>query len=433
MSLVDNASLYDNVREPITSDSPTSGNSAIAVDKIRLEEIMPYFEDEYIEDDPVIQQAILNNRKRTFTVRINQLNKILSQLVKLWEAPSPLHYYIAFLKKDMNPDELLLTIEDVDFQKEVNKEVKSRTSAARRPRTRSARKQLQKEITKKALEEAKNTKKDEDSDDDESSDDGDYYGTYATGETSNRGSRGNVKRACKPQKLNIPCPPEVKEEEWNTWSDAHKQSYKQMKSNPNSYLYRNLSPGEKQKNGPWSPEEHRLFLKRLHEIREQGINEGKWGIFSEAIPGRVGYQCANYYRKLVKSGEVHDEYYRQDEDGNLHFKDRQSYHKGTGNKEDSEDNSDSEEESAPETKVIGFYEKMAQKNPIKNKQDFITGETIQVPAISPDGTVLDYNTWLHLLTTTKQDPFTLRKINKRLITIITTENYNEFKNKIKHI
>ena len=131
MSLVDNASLYDNVREPITSDSPTSGDSASAVDKIRLEEIMPYFEDEYIEDDPVIQQAILNNRKRTFTVRINQLNKILSQLVKLWEAPSPLHYYIAFLKKDMNPDELLLTIEDVDFQKEVNEEVKSRTSAAR--------------------------------------------------------------------------------------------------------------------------------------------------------------------------------------------------------------------------------------------------------------------------------------------------------------
>ena len=33
----------------------------------------------------------------------------------------------------------------------------------------------------------------------------------------------------------------------------------------------------------------------------------QWGIFSQAIPGRVGYQCANYYRKLIDNGEIIDD------------------------------------------------------------------------------------------------------------------------------
>lgn len=430
MTLVD-TNLSDETcgfRDPCTSDSATAGESGVTVEPITIEEIMPYFDEEFVDDDPVIQQAILNNRKRAFQVRVNQINKILPELVKLWDAPSPLHYYLAFLKKNMNPDELLLTIEDVDFQKEINIEAKERVSASRRPRTRNSRKQLQKEIAKKTLEKARE-KKEQEFEEDESSDDDEYRGRYTT--ESSRGSNKDKKQKYK-IKCNYPKPSEIKQEEWDSWSDAHKNSYMQMKSNPNTYLYRNLPPGEQQRNGPWSPEEHRLFLKRLHEIRSQGIYEGKWGIFSQSIPGRVGYQCANYYRKLVSTGQVHDEYYSKDEEGKLHFKDRKSYHKSSFNKENGSDNSDSEsEDSAPETKVFGFYEKMAQKNPIKNMPDFITGETIEVPAISPDGTILDYKTWLNLLTTTKQDPFTLRKINKRLITIVTTENYDEYKDKVK--
>ena len=42
-------------------------------------------------------------------------------------------------------------------------------------------------------------------------------------------------------------------------------------------------------------EEKELFMKRKAEI---GI-DGQWGIFSMAIPGRVGYQCANFYRHAV--------------------------------------------------------------------------------------------------------------------------------------
>jgi hypothetical protein len=32
----------------------------------------------------------------------------------------------------------------------------------------------------------------------------------------------------------------------------------------------------------------------------------KWGGFSRAIRGRVGYQCSGFYRALVRTGEIHD-------------------------------------------------------------------------------------------------------------------------------
>ncbi len=46
---------------------------------------------------------------------------------------------------------------------------------------------------------------------------------------------------------------------------------------------------------PWLlhvQEERALFFQRVEEI---GVN-GQWGIFSMVIPGRVGYQCSNFYR-----------------------------------------------------------------------------------------------------------------------------------------
>lgn len=70
------------------------------------------------------------------------------------------------------------------------------------------------------------------------------------------------------------------------WSDARLRAYKMIDKNPNSYYYRFNAPGEQQKKGKWSDEENALFLSRLAEL---GANS-QWGIFSIAIPGRVGYQ-----------------------------------------------------------------------------------------------------------------------------------------------
>ena len=38
------------------------------------------------------------------------------------------------------------------------------------------------------------------------------------------------------------------------------------------------------------------------------------------IPGRVGYQCSNFYRQLIKDGEIHDENYVMNANGKLCFR-----------------------------------------------------------------------------------------------------------------
>jgi len=100
------------------------------------------------------------------------------------------------------------------------------------------------------------------------------------------------------------------------WSDARRNAYLNRDKNPNAYYYRFNDPNEEQKNGKWTKEEHYLFMKRLTEL---GSND-KWGVFSQVIPGRVGYQCSNYYRQLIKEKCVIDPNYYVDNTGKLHFR-----------------------------------------------------------------------------------------------------------------
>lgn len=99
------------------------------------------------------------------------------------------------------------------------------------------------------------------------------------------------------------------------WSPARVRAYQMIEKNPNSYYYRFNAPGEEQRRGPWSQEEQALFHKRLEEV---GSN-GQWGVFSMKIPGRVGYQCSNYYRLLVKTNQIQDPNYILDEDGKTRY------------------------------------------------------------------------------------------------------------------
>ena len=87
----------------------------------------------------------------------------------------------------------------------------------------------------------------------------------------------------------------------------------------NSYFYRFCLPNEQFKTKEWTPEEKRQFLKVLQKYKDQ--NEPiQWGIFSLNIPGRVGYQCANFYRQLIKDGEISDPHYKIMDDGKLIFR-----------------------------------------------------------------------------------------------------------------
>merc|ERR1712048_1452492 len=86
------------------------------------------------------------------------------------------------------------------------------------------------------------------------------------------------------------------------WSDARIKAWKNRKTAQNAYFYRFNVPGQPQKNGKWSKEENKLFMKR---VLEKGVND-QWGLFSKAIPGRVGYVCSNQWTKMIKNGQVKD-------------------------------------------------------------------------------------------------------------------------------
>ncbi|KAJ3066873.1 hypothetical protein HDU99_003706, partial [Rhizoclosmatium hyalinum] len=99
------------------------------------------------------------------------------------------------------------------------------------------------------------------------------------------------------------------------WSKARVDAYKSIDACPNRYYYRFNKPGEMQRNGIWTESEKKLFMDRLKEV---GAN-GQWGIFSIPIPGRVGYQCATFYRSLVRAGKIKDSNYTITSAGDLRF------------------------------------------------------------------------------------------------------------------
>ncbi|GJQ09027.1 hypothetical protein GpartN1_g818.t1 [Galdieria partita] len=102
------------------------------------------------------------------------------------------------------------------------------------------------------------------------------------------------------------------------WSEARIKAYQSIDENPNAYYYRFNAPNEEQRYGAWTKEEEKLFFERLKECK---IGENyEWGIFSIGIPGRVGYQCSNFYRRLLKEGRVKDDNYYFDAKGEPKFK-----------------------------------------------------------------------------------------------------------------
>ncbi|KAG2225897.1 hypothetical protein INT45_006593 [Circinella minor] len=105
------------------------------------------------------------------------------------------------------------------------------------------------------------------------------------------------------------------EKAFEGWSQARIRAYQMIDQNPNSYYYRFNAPGDVQRKGQWDEDERKVFFKRLEEV---GAN-GQWGIFAMKVPGRVGYQCSNFYRLLVETGEINDPNYVLDEKGKAHY------------------------------------------------------------------------------------------------------------------
>lgn len=85
------------------------------------------------------------------------------------------------------------------------------------------------------------------------------------------------------------------------WSAAKRQSWEAIETNPNAFYYRHVAPGQVKKTGAWDEQEKKMFMEA---IKVHPPSQGKWGLFARHIPGRVGYQCRNFYHRLLESGEL---------------------------------------------------------------------------------------------------------------------------------
>jgi len=242
------------------------------------------------------------------------------------------------------------------------------------------------------------------------------------------------------------------DENFEGWSSARIKAYRSIKSNPNAYYYRFNAPGVPQKHGPWDKEEHKIFMKRLSAF---DISQGtpKWGLFSQGTPGRVGYQCANYYRYLVKKGEIQDPNYvvekgklkclntrahkEDNESGSVTKKKRRTSSRSRAKTQDSDDECDPD--LAMQNAESGRTEYV---NPLPGFIDYITQDEVVEPALSPYGHVLGYQTWLRILNPSNDDdlqrfgrnqcPFTKKKISKRSLVRLTLDNVEYYRDKILH-
>ena len=58
----------------------------------------------------------------------------------------------------------------------------------------------------------------------------------------------------------------------------------------------------------------------------------------------MGYQCSNFYRQLIREGEIHDDNYTFDENGKLVFKFRDKRNRTKSRRHNSKQESDSSDE-----------------------------------------------------------------------------------------
>ncbi len=250
------------------------------------------------------------------------------------------------------------------------------------------------------------------------------------------------------------------------WSQARIKAFKQIDKKPNAYYYRFNAPGEKQGSGAWSQQEKDLFFKRLEEVGA----DGQWGIFSMAIPGRVGYQCSNFYRHLIKTGEIVDPNYTIDEKGELRYlfgkkdggegvvrsfaRTGQAAAEREGDigprkkrkvagpkkapivKKKTDDDCEGGDKDDSGT-FVSFSKSVKSpyvsvENPLQGYIDPITLQEIVKPAISPYGHVAGYDTWIRCLGQEPKNicPFTKQPLSKRELVVLTFDNIEEYRSKI---
>lgn len=419
--------------EPIGSlgSSDSSDNPKF----IHLDQVKGLLEASNEVDDQGVTNYVQKHQSFILEHKIKRVNKYIDTIRMYWEDATPCEMIVAFDEANFDIDEFIIKVLNPKFKPMIQKLTRDRLQHKPPPKI---------EVQES----------DNDHEDDA------YIATEEEDENFSPQIEEEVVKVVhhRHTKSNpthhgkIPPPPKgVDPKTWENWSDARRQSYLRADNYPNAYYYRHLPPGEKQINGSWSNEEKALFMKRVKEFRGNSTTmNGDWGLFSLTIPGRVGYQCSNFYRKLVEAGEIYDSNYVRGEGGKIHHKSRIHDGKIVTSSQGRVKRQRycsmkfvdatkiksvtlvyfTDEDNIPMNEHMSRYDGWASLNPIPNMIDDITGEKIRVPAISPDGYVLDYNTWISTLKDHKENPFTRAPVTKRQLIILTHENIDEYKDKI---
>lgn len=80
------------------------------------------------------------------------------------------------------------------------------------------------------------------------------------------------------------------------------------------------------------------------------------------------------------------------------------------------------------------FSEMEILNPIPGYIDQLTLQPMRLPTLSPDGYVLDYDTWMKLLKEQKVNPFTQNHIKSmRELIVLTIDNFDSYKEKIVNL
>ena len=420
------------VEEPSYLNKVEGASGDETPDGIRLEDLYELL-NLTPKTDSDTEEFVQKHRIFMYQHKLKRLNAVIEEVREIWKQSTPVQLYVAFDMSNCNTDDLMTNLLEPGFKAKVVEETDKRLSRA------APVEPAQTAFVNNYIVSEKETQEDTDMEI-EGEEDYDELPQQPIKVVKHK----KHQRHKAPPISSIPrCPNTVDQDTWFSWSEARRNSYMKERESPNSYYYRHLPQGEVQRNGPWTEQEKRLFIERYNQMQgDDGSVHGQWGLFSLAIPGRVGYQCSNFYRKLISTGEIKDRSYVFDSYGKLHHTSRSGdgYKKRGGEKKvppappvltSIELFRSSTEPIRP--KPLSLYEQWAVDNPIPNAIDSITNETIKVPAISPDGYVLDYNTWINLLKTSKENPYTRQPISKRQLIILNSDNIHKYENRIVNL
>ena len=251
------------------------------------------------------------------------------------------------------------------------------------------------------------------------------------------------------------------------WSEARVKAYMNRENNPNAYYYRFNDPGEQQRKGKFNAEEKAKFK----ELISKGVDY-RWGLFSMQFPGRVGYQCSNFYRQLLASGEIVDANYVVDEStGKLTFK-RTGKRTGRSSVKVGADRPDppprrpaakpkakaktrsrsrttaksTKRQRAAAAKAKAKKPRFVGPETLPGFRDPMTGDKVDDLAISPYGHIMSYQSWMRVLQPcfdeesesftkkkTNTCPFTSQRLTRRQLIKLDRSNIDDYRDKILNL